>query len=353
MDRDSVRFVDTERLRVAYREAGPPDRPTVVLVHGNVSSSVFWLPVMEALAPRWHLLAPDLRGFGDTEALAIDATRGVAEWADDLAAFRAALHLEAPLHWVGWSLGGGVVMQTAITRPELVASLALIAPLSPFGFGGTVDAAGRWAFDDAAGSGAGTVNAQFVARLAAGEREAADEVSPRAVMNTMYFRPPFRMAAALEDRLVGGMLSTRVGPGFYPGSSEASPNWPGQAPGKDGIANAMAPRWVNLAGLAEMPVPIPVLWVRGSEDRIVSDGSWMDLATLGQLGTVPGWPGPEVMPPQPMVTQTRRVLERFAARGGRYREVVVEETGHAPHLERPDVVLPHLEALWNGVRVQP
>lgn len=51
----------------------------MVLVHGEVSSGVSWVPVVESVAARRHRLAPDLRGFGDTEAVLVDATRGVAD----------------------------------------------------------------------------------------------------------------------------------------------------------------------------------------------------------------------------------------------------------------------------------
>ena len=89
----------------------------------------------------------------------------------------------------------------------------------------------------------------------------------------------------------------------------------------------------DLAGLDPKP---PILWIRGSVDQIVSDASMFDLANLGKLGAVPGWPGEDECPPQPMVTQTRAVLDAYAAAGGSYREVVFEGAGHGPHVERED-----------------
>jgi len=78
----------------------------------------------------------------------------------------------------------------------------------------------------------------------------------------------------------------------------------------------------------------------------VSDASFFDLGTLGKLGYVPGWPGEDVYPPQPMVGQTRAVLERYAAAGGSFREVVLADCGHTPFVEQPDAFLaalvPHL-----------
>ena len=79
----------------------------------------------------------------------------------------------------------------------------------------------------------------------------------------------------------------------------------------------------------------PVLWIRGTADLIVSDTSLYDLAHLGALGAVPGWPGPDRYPAQPMIAQTRAVLDAYAAGGGRYRELALEGSGHGPHLDRP------------------
>lgn len=79
-----------------------------------------------------------------------------------------------------------------------------------------------------------------------------------------------------------------------------------------------------------------MLWVRGSDDQIVADLSLFDFGGLGKLGFVPGWPGEEVYPPQPQVSQTRAVLERYAAAGGSFKEVVIEDTGHTPYIEKPE-----------------
>jgi len=76
-----------------------------------------------------------------------------------------------------------------------------------------------------------------------------------------------------------------------------------------------------------------------SDDIIVSDTSLYDFAYLGSLGVIPGWPGAQQWPPQPMVSQTRYVLDGYAAAGGHYREVVVANAGHSPFLEHPDEFL--------------
>ncbi|RIV22744.1 alpha/beta hydrolase [Alicyclobacillaceae bacterium I2511] len=184
------------------------------------------------------------------------------------------------------------------------------------------------------------MNPTFVERIQQGDSGSEDANSPRNVMNQFYFRPPFRVVKEEEDAFVESMLTTRIGEGFYPGGFVPSKNWPGTAPGEDGIANAMSPKYVNLAGIAEVHKPFPILWVRGNEDQIVSDLSMFDLGTLGKFGLVPGWPGNDVFPPQPMVTQTRKVLEKYRTNGGWFEELVVKDAGHSPHIERPDVVWP-------------
>jgi hypothetical protein len=101
------------------------------------------------------------------------------------------------------------------------------------------------------------------------------------------------------------------------------------------VLNTMAPTVFDVSTITELAVKPPVLWVRGDGDQIVSDTSAFDLAFLGSIGAVPRWPGEAAFGPQPMVRQTRAVLERYAASGGRYREVVLPAVGHSPHVERP------------------
>ena len=71
---------------------------------------------------------------------------------------------------------------------------------------------------------------------------------------------------------------------------------------------------------------------------MVSDASMFDLARLGQLGAIPGWPGEEVLPVQPMVQQMRAVLDIYRARGGEVVEVELEGVAHGLPVEAPDQV---------------
>jgi pimeloyl-ACP methyl ester carboxylesterase len=98
----------------------------------------------------------------------------------------------------------------------------------------------------------------------------------------------------------------------------------------------MSPKYFRVAdALVSLSPKPPIAWVHGAVDAIVGDATLFDLAQLGKLGIIPGWPGEDACPPQPMVGQTRAVLQRYAAAGGSYTEVLLEECGHSPHIERP------------------
>ena len=63
----SHHLVEADGVRVFYREAGPADAPVVLLLHGFPSSSFQYRELIPCLADRWHVIAPDLPGFGFTE----------------------------------------------------------------------------------------------------------------------------------------------------------------------------------------------------------------------------------------------------------------------------------------------
>ncbi|MEV1332601.1 alpha/beta hydrolase [Micromonospora costi] len=343
------RIVTANGITQAVRVAGPPGGVPVLLVHGNCSSAAFWEPLIRRLPDTLRVVAPDLRGYGATQTAPVDATRGLGDFADDVAALLDDPSLfgapDARPVVVGHSLGGGVAMRLLVDHPHRVAGLLLAAPVSPYGFGGTRDLAGTPTTPDFAGTGAGTANPDFVARLAAGDRGDDAPASPRNVVRTAYVADPASLGDD-EDLLLDTVLSTATGDDNYPGTSVASPHWPGTAPGERGVLNALAPTYFQIADdLVAVAHKPPITWVRGDADVIVSDTSLFDLAYLGSLGAVPGWPGPEECPPQPMIGQTRAVLDRYAAAGGAFREVVLPGCGHSPHLERPAEFVAELLAL--------
>jgi pimeloyl-ACP methyl ester carboxylesterase len=322
--------VDTDRLRMRCYSSGPEDGVPVVLVHGNLSTGRFFEHLMPGAPERYRLIAPDMRGFGETERKPIDATRGLADWADDTAALVRALGIAQPVHLVGLSTGGAAVARYAMDRP--VASVTFIDPVSPYGFGG-VREDGTPCFPDFAGSGGGTGNPEFAQRIADGDRSDESPFSPRNVMNTSYWATTHREPPEREDVLVEELLKSVVGDDGYPGDATPSEHWPGMAPGTRGILNALSPRYCSWAGIVDVDPKPPILWTHGSDDIVIADGSAWEMGTLGSLGMVPGWPGADVYPPQPMVTQIRSVLERYRDAGGRVEMELFEGSGHSPHID--------------------
>ena len=328
-------FVDTPRLRQHVLSCGPADGTPIVFLHGNFSAATYWEELMLTLAGHgFRCLAPDLRGYGWTEDKLIDATRGYRDWSDDLDALLVALGVERG-HLVAWSAGGGVAYRFIADHPAKVLTATLQAPVSPYGFGGSKGSEGTPCYDDCAGSGGGVVNPEFVKRILAGDRTADDPNSPRNVINAFYYKAPFR--AAREEDFLTAALQEKTGADRYPGDFVASANWPNVAPGVLGPVNCWSPKYLRDEVpdlLAAAPKP-PVLWIHGDSDMIVGDLSLFDFGGLGKLGYVPGWPGDEVYPPQPMVSQTRAVLEQYAAAGGAYREILLANCAHSPHIEHP------------------
>jgi pimeloyl-ACP methyl ester carboxylesterase len=64
----SYHTVEIDGLKIFYREAGPADVPTVLLLHGFPSSSRMWEPLLPLLADKYRLIAPDYPGFGNSSA---------------------------------------------------------------------------------------------------------------------------------------------------------------------------------------------------------------------------------------------------------------------------------------------
>lgn len=73
LTRTFFRTVEIDGVEIFYREAGDPERPTVLLLHGFPTSSNMFRDLIPALAERYHVLAPDYPGFGASEAPPHDA----------------------------------------------------------------------------------------------------------------------------------------------------------------------------------------------------------------------------------------------------------------------------------------
>ena len=319
---------------VAYIRLGDKSGKKILFVHGNVSASGFYLPLMERLKDKYDVIAVDLNGYGQTSPRPINAATAYQDWSEDIDAFADAIGLDK-FTICGWSLGGGVVMKYAINHSDRLEKIMFIAPSSPFGFGGTYGEDGKMFDERGIGSAGGFVNQDFLKALAA--KDLGDgPSSPRTILNNHYFKPGFRVSRDIEDMFIGEMLETKVGEDYYGGDYAAYDKFPYVLPGTKGTNNSLALQYANVSAIADIPNKPDILWFRGDSDNLVSDQSVYDLPMLGKLGLLPGYPGEDVMPPQPMVSQTRYVFEKYKRNGGHYEEFVLENSGHGCHIERED-----------------
>ncbi|MBZ0318796.1 MAG: alpha/beta hydrolase [Anaerolineae bacterium] len=331
----TAKTITSQRLTTRVLLSGPENGAPVLFVHGNISAATWWEETMLALPAGYRAIAPDQRGYGESDpAKKIDATRGLGDLADDLAALLDTLNIQK-VHLVGHSMGGSVVWRFMMDYTDRLLSVTQVAPGSPYGFGCTKDVAGTPCNGEFAGSGAGLINPEFARLLTAGERGTGSMFAPRNALRNLVFKPPF--VPAREEEILSATLSTHMGQQDYPGDSVPASAWPHLAPGVLGANNALSPKYNQniLPNLLEMSYKPKVLWIRGAQDLTVSDTAAADVGRLGSLGLIPGWPGKNVFPPQPMLAQTRDVLQKYAAAGGAYQEVVIDDCGHAPYLEKP------------------
>ena len=123
------RFLEVEGVRLHYQEAGQPNAPAVILIHGFTASTLVWSEVLLPIAESgFHVIAPDLAGFGfsgkprDGEYTIDWQARLVLGLMDQLGIGRATL--------VGNSYGGAVAAICALDSPERVEKLVLVGAVS-------------------------------------------------------------------------------------------------------------------------------------------------------------------------------------------------------------------------------
>jgi pimeloyl-ACP methyl ester carboxylesterase len=116
-------------IRTNYLEAGKGDE-TVLLVHGSgpgVTAYANWRLVIPALAEDFHVVAPDMVGFGFSDRPA-DIEYGVATWADQTIGLMDTLGIEKA-HLVGNSFGGSIALRIATRHPQRVGKLVLMGSM--------------------------------------------------------------------------------------------------------------------------------------------------------------------------------------------------------------------------------
>ncbi|NLV58365.1 MAG: alpha/beta hydrolase [Clostridiales bacterium] len=119
------RYLDTSYGRTFVLEAGAPESPALVLLHGSCSNSAFWYPELCALSGSFRVLAVDIlgeAGNSDENRLGL-ASEGYADWLKEVLD---ALSVSGAV-LVGNSLGGWMAMKFAVKYPQFVSKLILVA----------------------------------------------------------------------------------------------------------------------------------------------------------------------------------------------------------------------------------
>ena len=116
----------SQRLKLHYLDWGNHDAPTLVMIHGGYDHCRSWDWMAQALRDEYHVLAPDLRGHGDSEWV-IGGSYELTDFAFDIA--QLLRHVgHKPVRILGHSFGGFVSLLFAGTFPELVSRLIAIDP---------------------------------------------------------------------------------------------------------------------------------------------------------------------------------------------------------------------------------
>ena len=132
----------SQRLRLHYVDWGNPDKPPLLMIHGGRDHCRNWDWTAAALRDEWHIIAPDLRGHGDSQ-WSPDGSYTMAGYIYDLAQL---IHQQrlAPVTILAHSLGGAIALRYAGIYPETVTKLIAIEGLGP----GPARLAGRRDEDD-------------------------------------------------------------------------------------------------------------------------------------------------------------------------------------------------------------
>ena len=199
-------MTDTVQLHYVEHGAGQP----VVLLHGFPLDHTIWEAQIEALSARWHVIAPDLRGHGQSPIWG--GVFYMEDMAADVVALLDSLEIERAV-WVGHSMGGYVTMAALRRFPERVAGAAMVAT-HPFADSPEKRTQREMTAQKVLSEGVGTLAEEMLGVLFAPETPpSADYVRRTAAI--MRRANPQGVAAALRGMAarpssVGTLLSARV-----------------------------------------------------------------------------------------------------------------------------------------------
>jgi 3-oxoadipate enol-lactonase len=115
--------VSVGEVRLAFRQWGRGD--DLLLVHGLGANSALWFNQVEAFGNRFHVVAVDLRGFGQSDKPTSPGSYSVDKFATDLIALTDKLGINK-FHYLGTSMGGFIGQAIALREPHRVSSLMLV-----------------------------------------------------------------------------------------------------------------------------------------------------------------------------------------------------------------------------------
>lgn len=122
--------ITVKGLEIAFDESRPAKdcRGMVVLLHSSACSRAQWRDLATDLRVRYHVIAPDLLGYGETGDWRGRRPPTLADEAEIVAAMVA--RADGPVHLVGHSYGGAVALRFGLEHPGLLRSLTLIEPVA-------------------------------------------------------------------------------------------------------------------------------------------------------------------------------------------------------------------------------
>lgn len=115
--------IDVNGIGVFYRETGPQDAPTLLLLHGFPSSSHMFRDLLPLLADKYHLVAPDLPGFGQTDLPGREKfTYSFAHLAEVIGQFTTAIGLQKFAIYI-FDYGAPTGLRIALQHPERITAI--------------------------------------------------------------------------------------------------------------------------------------------------------------------------------------------------------------------------------------